>query len=263
MTSVQTMHTETLRTSHRSPLRVSTALLITSLFVLIAGGCGPRLKQPTTLQSPYDADELWAVAPFANESGVSVVDRDRVADMFALETEQIAGVSAIPVNRVLQAMRDLGIESIESELDAAVLMDVLNADALLVGTVTSWDPYRPPTLGLAVELYRREHDTRQRVDPVELTRAPAGDPSLGELAGGPVAQAADVFDAKNHRTLARLEHYADARTHPDSAYGRDIYLVRMDLYTQFASYWLLRDLLARERIRVTPVAAAEDRTQPR
>ena len=72
----------------------------------------------------------------------------------------------------------------------------------------------------------------------------------------PVAQAAGVFDAANHQTLKWLDAYARGRAEPDSAYGQEIYLVRMDLYTQFVCHRLLGELLAQERARLS--AAAEE-----
>lgn len=234
-----------------------------ALLLVLSASCQQKLKSPVALVSPYPQRELWAVAPFANESGVSIVDRYRTADVFAQQVQQIDGVEAVPVNRVLSAMRGLGLTAIESGLDAAVLMNTLNADALIVGTITAWDPYRPPTLGAAVELYRGDGSRVQAIDPIRITRSPSGNPAPGEMSEGPAAQAAGVFDANNHQTLAWLEQYAEARTHPDSAYGRDIYLVSMDLYMQFVSFRLLHDLLADERIRLTPVVAADEQQNPR
>jgi hypothetical protein len=54
-----------------------------------------------------------------------------------------------------------------------------------------------------------------------------------------------------------LQTYAAGRTEPDTAYGSDIYLVDMDLYTQFVCFRLLQDLLAHEYARVPPPMADE------
>lgn len=232
-----------------------------ALVSLIPACQKPRLEPPITLQSPYPQRELWAVAPFANESGVSLVDRYAVADTFTRQVQQINGVETVPVNRVLQAMRQLGMTSIESQLDAAVLMNVLNADAIIVGTVTAWDPYRPPVMGAAIEMYRNDNARRVAIDPINISRSTHGEPAVGELSPGPTAQAAGVFDANNHQTLHWLDEYAHGRVDPDSAYGRDIYLVNMEMYTQFVSFRLLNDLLEHERFRLMPtvVEATNDK----
>ena len=79
------------------------------LAVLLAGGCTQKLQQPTTLVNPDREDQLWAVAPFANESGVSTVNAHRVADLFTQQLEQVDGINTVPVNRVVAAMRHGGI----------------------------------------------------------------------------------------------------------------------------------------------------------
>jgi hypothetical protein len=143
-------------------------------------------------------------------------------------------------------------------------MNVLNADALIVGAVTAWDPYRPPVMGAAIEMYRSDHAHRVAIDPIEISRSTHGEPAVGELSSGPIAQAAGVFDGNNHQTLHWLDEYARGRTDPDSAYGRDIYLVNMDMYTQFVSFRLLNDLLDHERMRLAPpMAEATEETESR
>ncbi len=230
--------------------------------LLLAGGCGPQLTEPSGLLSPYDNVQLWAVAPFANESGVSIVDTNRMADLFVQQLQQVRGINTIPVNRVLSAMRQLKMPSVASPADAMRLIDVLEVDAMVVGTVTAYDPYPPQTLGAAIQLYTmRSRDRNRGLNPRDLTRAPTVKVAPGALGPpGPVAQAAGVFDASNHQTLAWLQHYAQGRTEPDGPFGRDIYLVSSELYTQFVSYRLIHDLLASEQARLTQVA---DQASPR
>ncbi len=266
MTSVQSMFNVSLQL-HRTLMRLRArwcCIPLTLLILLVAApACQRRLQQPDLLAAPYQQPELWAVAPFANESGVSIVDTYRVADMFTQQVQQINGVEAVPVNRVLSVMRLLGLNAIESELDAVVLMNTLEVDALVIGSITAWDPYRPPTLAAAVELYRSDASQRGQIDPIQISRHPSGDPLPGQMSDGPAAVAAGVFDARNHQTLYWLEQYAESRTLPDSAYGNDIYLVSMDLYMQFVSYRLLHDLLQQERIRLHPIATADEEMNTR
>ena len=82
----------------------------------------------------------------------------------------------------------------------------------------------------------------------------------GELGPpGAIAQAAGVFDARNHQTLAWIEAYASGRTEPGEPFGTEVYLMDMELYTQFVSYRLIHDLLGFEQPRATPGAGAESR----
>jgi len=224
--------------------------------LLLVSGCGPRLTNPAVLEAPYPREQLWAVAPFANESGASVVDSVAMTDTFAQEAHQVRGINTIPVNRVIKAMRTLQMDSVSTHGDALTLMNVLKLDALVVGTITAYDPYRPMTLGMAVHLYARPAPGPPHgMNPRALTRATSGHAAPGELGPPrPVAQAAGVFEAANHHTLKQLKAFASGRNEPDSAYGDDIYLVSMDLYAHFVCYRLLHDLFVEERTRLTPVA---------
>ena len=76
---------------------------------------------------------------------------------------------------------------------------------------------------------------------------PAG--GSGQVAQA-MAQAAGIWDASNHRTLAALQGYAKGRTRLNSAYGPDLHLVDMDLYTQFVAHQLVSNLLRDEHSRL-------------
>src|SRR5688572_12808343 len=82
-------------------------IMAAALAMLPACSSKTTLQAPATLSSPYPGVQLWAVAPFANESGVSSVDSQRIADLFVEEIEQAEGLNAVAVNRVIAAMRRL------------------------------------------------------------------------------------------------------------------------------------------------------------
>ena len=257
MTSVQTMLKSRCRVV---PSLMALAVVFTWVGVLTcASGCGPQLQDPVSLNSPHLREQLWAILPPANESGVSLVETDRIADMFAREMQQVVGINVIPVNRMLRTMRELRMDAIETAGDARTLLNALQADGLIIGAVTAWEPYPPMTLGLAVEFYAGERIARMSaLDTIALTRAATDRAAPGMFSSdAPVSQVAGVFDASNHQTLARLERYADGRSTPDSAYGADIYLVSMDMYTRFVSFCLLEDLLRREQLRLGLAEANE------
>jgi hypothetical protein len=235
------------------------AYVAVTVLAAAVGGCA-RLTPPDVLASPYPDLQLWAVAPFANESGVSTVDGYRVADLFTQEVQEVQGINTVPVNRVVAAMRHANLRAVESPEDAMLLIRMLDVDALVVGTVTAWEPYPPPTMGMAVQLFAGGADARRPVDPRELVRAPSGDAALGEL-GPPhaVAQAAGVFDARNHQTLTWLKAYASGRTEPEEPFGTEVYLMDMELYTQFVSHRLIHDLLGLGQAREKPGAGAKSR----
>jgi hypothetical protein len=214
--------------------------------------CAPALRPRPGVLAPYAETQVWAVAPPLNESGVSIVDPARVADAIAREVQQVEGLEIIAVNRVLDAMDRLAIQEIASEGQARAVLDLLGADALLVGSITAWDPYPPLTLGLSLELYGREAPSGAvAVDPVAISRVTQGEVAPGQMSPvAPLAYAAGVFDGRDHQTLLWLDEYAESRHEPEGAYGRGVYLVSMDLFTQFVGHRLVRDLLQREQARM-------------
>jgi hypothetical protein len=229
-------------------------LLATFAFLLITGCNKPfsgTLEDPSALHAPYASEQLWAVAPLANESGTTAVNRILISDLLAEEIQHINGVNIVPVNRVLLAMQRLGMNAVTSPQDARDLIDILGINGLIVGTITAWDPYQPPKLGLAIQLFTANSLPKRSdsFDPETVRRAtrestPAAPPAR------PVAQAAGIWDASNHRTLYSLQSYTHGRTRLDSAYGPDLYLVDMDLYTQFVAYRLVEKLLINEHSRL-------------
>jgi len=241
----------------RSRLRALLLLLATFLTACWLTACTTKetLTPPHSLRSPYDRSVLWAVAPFTNESGVSTVDGARVADLFAEQTEQVNGIDAVPVNRVIMAMRRLGMQSVSTAAEARTLMNMLGVDGLIVGTVTSYDPYPPPKIGAAIQLFSGPRPgVVSNLDPVEVTRSRTEVVAMSQMNNTQTAgQASGVFDSQDQQVLLWLDDYAAGRTEPASAYGNRIYLVNMELYTQFVAYRLLHDLLRSEQ----PVQTAE------
>jgi len=233
--------------------RVARALLPAAIAALALGGCTLPTSRtmPSTLHAPYPDVEVWAVAPFANESGTSIVDSWRIADMVAQATADVDGVHVMPVNRVIQAMQAIELREVVTAADARLLASALGVDALLVGTVTAYDPYPPLTLGLAVELHRRDDEGwGNRVDPASLTRTPSGPESGSMSPSQPIALASGVLQADNQRVRAWLDEYAAGRSDDESAFGADIHLVQMDRYVQFVGHVMLSRLLQQESDRL-------------
>jgi len=225
---------------------------------LALAGCQPTLTNPSGLDSPGSAYQLWGVAPFINESGVSEIDTPRMADVFTAEAQQVSGVHTVPVNRVIGAMRTLGVRHVTSHAEAVTILRMLDLDGLVVGTITAYDAYRPLELGMAVQIYRRPPTGDwDGLDARELTRSTGATAHRASTSQFPVAQAAGVFDASNHGTLAQLEHFATGRSDPDSAYGVEIYQISMERFAHFVCYQLLDDLLSQQQEAPDAVAGTE------
>ena len=244
MTSAQSI--SPLRRLHGVGRPLRAPVLASLLLLLTACQNSMRLHRPERLVAPYGQTALWAVAPLVNESGTTAANTIRITDLLTEELQQVEGINTVPVTRTLAVMHRLRMRAVTTLEDAQILMDTLGVDGLIVGTVTAWDPYTPPTLGLALQLFvYNDRSSNPRTDSLP-------DQSTTHTRAGPnaAAQAAGIFDASDHATLDTLALFSEGRTHPKSAYGADLYLVKMDLYTKFVAHQLLARLLSNEHQRL-------------
>lgn len=243
--------------------RLCFSLASLSLGALTLTGCAPReeLVAPTALHSPYPASHgevLIAVAPLANESGVSTVDVLSVGDQLVASVSEARGLSAVPMNRTLAAMTAKGLRSIRSPREARILADALGVDGVIIGSVTAYDPYDPPKIGLSLGLFMREFDPAPPFDPKQLSQSYTDQNVLAKSSYSerPAAAVVEHLDAANHEVLMDLKDYAKGRHDPKSALTWRRYTASMDLYMQFAAYHTVRRLLQEEHNRLGPVATA-------
>lgn len=250
-------------------------LTLAALLLFAAGGCGFDLKRSADddgPRSPYAERQLWAVVPLRNESGTMQADGYRMADHLARQLETIARIDVMPVNRVIAAMQALELASIDRMVDAHRLQAALGADGLVVGSITAFEPYDPPKIGLAVELYldpRREmptvFDTRTLSRAaVESQTHPSRRRAEERAPGGPASAISDYYDAADPRIAGWLEAYAERKQRGVDAHdaiSRSLYRHSIDLYSEFVAHLAVSHLLAAEYYRVAE-QAGRTRGQP-
>lgn len=235
-------------------------LSLMAVMILLLAGCTrsarPRVAQG--LQSPYGSQQLWAVVPLRNESGSLQADGLVIADHLARQLENVKGIDVIAVNRVLAAMQAMRMAEVASAADARQLLRVLQVDALVVGTVTAYEPYDPPKLGLAVELYvqQRSEQAGGAFDTRGLTRAATDElsrPSVQQQLTAPTTAISGFFDAASPNVRQQLVNYGENRGGvADDADSWRLYRISMDLYTEFVSYLVSSRLMQAETKRLAP-----------
>lgn len=205
-------------------------------------GCESRPSEQT-LVAPYGARQVWAVVPLRNESASSYADGYRIADELAVVFEKVEGIDVLPVNRVLQAMQGLKMEAVRSREDAIKLREVLGVDALIVGTVTAYDPYDPMRMGLALDLYAAPADGEQQgLDIRGLSWTPTSDGAGIERQtlyrhDQPVTTVSAVFSAASPSVRDRLDAFAYGRgTSGVWDHDRRLYTLNMNLFIEFVSH---------------------------
>lgn len=226
-------------------------------------------RQPDIVISPYDTTEgevLWAIAPVRNETGDLLADTDLATDALALAAEQVVGISVIPNTRTRVALGNLGLRQIETPGDADALAQALGADAVIVGSLTAYEPYSPPKVGYALALHSvtgRGGPRQAGFDLGTLRASPLGRDALaGARARKPRATVSALFDARNAAVEGELKRYARGRTDDASAWGWEQYMASMGLFTEFAAHASVRRLLDDERLRLTRSNAGQQQNRP-
>lgn len=223
------------------------ALLLVAMIATI--GCQKKKEygRERQLFLPMANTQVWAVAPVANLSGINDVDPLLQADLLYAQLQTVAGVKAIPVNRVLEVYASLQIDGVQSEKQAALVCDLLGADGLIVATVTAYDPYHPPKVGVSLQLFTRNGGAIRSsgIDPRELSRmaSPGNTESLPYDAQ--LLQVVGIYDAANGSIREKLLSYADGRNDPIGPMGAKEYFASMDRFSSFVYHDLLEQLLPR------------------
>ncbi len=252
----------------RSGLMVS---LLISLMACSLAGCASSqretLYKPNELRSPYSTDvgePLWAVVPPSNASGTTLADTEQVGDALVAAVQQTRGLDCLPLDRTLAAMAALQMASVSTPTEAKALAKALGVDGLVIPTVTAWDPYDPPKVGITLALHARTEAvgvTAQRttLNPRDLTLATSdvGFASPSSFDDRPTAVASLHLDARNHATLAAVRSYATGRHDDAGAVGWRKYVIAMPMYVEFAAHEAVGQLLAREHLRVAPPPPVE------
>jgi hypothetical protein len=193
---------------------------------LAIGGC--LEPAPTSLPAPSEAALTIAVAPALNHSGSSDLDAVQVADLFASELQSVRGVNVMGPNRVLAAMHTLGIDRIQSAEQATQIARALGAQRIAVVAITEYDPYDPPVVGMAAQLYDAERDPEGGSSPIIR------------------AQVQRVYNAAHQPTVKAVREFADLRNAAGGPFGWRRYLVSQQLYLRFCCYSTVRELMRQE-----------------
>lgn len=251
--------------------KVMPTLIVLALFL---AGCAGSGRGADPLVSPYAEARVWAVAPFRNESGTLHADGVRMAEHVARQLENAFHIDVVPVNRSLAAMEALGMYGVTTPADARQLLATLGVDALVIGTISSYDPYDPPKLGAAMELYTSpRYDAITAVDPRGLTSAATpGEPPRQTVpkVKQPASTVSVYLDAADPDVRRKLQRYASGRRkdsddplafiRPDEE-SWHVYRISMDLYSEFVAYVMSWRLMKAETDRLTPPPAPKNTPQ--
>src|SRR5262245_57187234 len=223
-------------------------VLAVGLLLVFGQGCVDEPKPYGSERSLFwtgERRQVWAVAPSLNLSGQAQVDPLLQADLVYAQLQSVQGITVIPVNRVIEVYTSLRIEKVQSEQQGALVCDLLGCDALLVPTVTAYDPYNPPKFGAALQLFGPTGSAARpaAIDVHELARQAAPGPNESLPTGGNFVQVVGMFDAANGSTRQRVFSYATGRSDPVGPLGAKEYVMNMDRFCGFVYYSLIDQLI--------------------
>lgn len=212
-------------------------------------GCSsskPEYGRETMTYAPRYGPRTIAVAPALNLSGQASPDALLQADIVYQELQKVRGVTVIPVNRVVQVYAGLGLKSVESSQQAAAVCEALGADALIVPTITAYDPYDPPKMAASIQMFTSKYrDRNGQIDVRQLSRAPTGGPVQSMPRNADFIQAAHMFDASAGSTRMQITAYAQGRNDPLGPLGEREFYLNMDRYAAFVWHELIAETLRR------------------
>jgi hypothetical protein len=241
---------------------------------VFAVGCesqrADRLDAPRTLVSPYlesQGEVLIAVVPLRNDSATSVIDAPDVSDKLVAAVEEVRGFRCLPLNRTIATMRALEMQAVRTPAEARRLAQALKVDGVLVGAITDWDPYTP-TIGIQLALYGQPDLVGRQsatLDPRTLS-ASFADPQTapgpnGRRLDDPIAVISEHLDGKNNQVQMDVRTFAEGRLKGPGALGWRRYLASMPLYSEFAAYHAVDELLKAQWVRTAQAAHAHARAE--
>ena len=212
------------------------------------GGCVPTPYGFERQQTYYGGQHpVWAVAPAVNLSGERQVDPILQADVLFQQLQSVNNLTVIPVDRVVQVFAALRIQKVESPEQAAIVCEQLGCDALVVPTITIYDPYNPPKLSASLAFLPRTPPAASgpKIDARQLAReaTPTEDQTLPQRP--PFVQVVGMYDSVNGSVHAAVLAYAAGRNDATEPLGPDEYFLNMDRYCGFVYHTLVGQLLDR------------------
>jgi hypothetical protein len=234
-----------MRTHSRLARAACLGLLAAAL--ALPAGCISIQPGGEKLFNSLNGIQTVVVAPMMNLCTSSDVDMLEVTNAFASELQQVEGLNVVPLGRVYQYLSANRMATVGSPEEARALAQVFKAQATIVGAVTEYDPYNPPRMGLAVQVYTVGQVPpavgSSGFDPVEASRSAVPFPVTEEAANRPRDYINHIFSGRNKEVedLARL--YAARRKSDGTPYGWRRFLVDQREFQRLCSYGIIREMI--------------------
>jgi hypothetical protein len=117
-------------------------------------GCAfiPDVRRKPQVINPFPQIQTVAVLPFFNQSGEPTLSGQRVAMAYSNEIQSIRGFEVLPIGATESKISEFG-RPLNTGSDFQDFAQFLGVDAVLVGSVTDYQPYYPPRMTIKVNWY--------------------------------------------------------------------------------------------------------------
>jgi hypothetical protein len=136
--------------------RAACGLMLT-LLMTASSGCSliPEARTRDSLHNPFPQLKRVAVLPFFNQSDQPSVDGDAVAKAYYAALQAIPGFEVLPVGVTAMQWRAYAAQYGEPRTGAEFqrLAQMMDVEAIVVGSVTDFDAYYPPRMAMTVHWY--------------------------------------------------------------------------------------------------------------
>lgn len=203
--------------------------------------------------NPFPGVHRIAVAP-VEAAGPS--DPLKLGEMLASELVQFPGVAVVRPDD-LQATARKNDLTLADERSIRALGRLAGVDAVLVAELTEYNPYHPPRIGVAAQLFFTRTEGAAPRAAIDLSAEGRARP-VKRLDHGDLIQIEKIYDGSQRETRDLAGRYARGHDLGGEALdGADRVLWLPDLYFRFVSNRLVRDIFADYQARSK--AAREDK----
>lgn len=140
--------------NHPAPLRLLAILLLGCGFL---SGCSlvPETRTRDSLHNPFPQLKRVAVLPFFNQSEHPNLDGEEVARAYYGALQSIPGFEVLPVGVTAMQWRGYSAQFGEPRTgtDFQKLAQMMDVEAIVVGSVTDFESYYPPRMAMTVHWY--------------------------------------------------------------------------------------------------------------
>jgi len=206
------------------PKKTQSLLVLVSAFFLgvsLMAGCTYQYEQVAPQKRILYNNDVSSVAvlPFLNLSEVPGVVEE-TGEMFAHELARFREVKIVHPSSIEQYLAEESIQLSRKNImqQARDIGSFFNVQTVIIGSVTEFEPYHPPVLGLSIVL-------------------------LDVITGKVIDSRDVVYDSSFNYVRNELTEYAGLKNPSDTLLREDFFLHKCDKYIQFVCHQFIKKYL--------------------